>query len=245
MKISVVIPAFNEEKRIKPTIVSVVKYLESLVPNNYEIIIVIDGSKDNTLGIVNDLAKIYLQIKVIYNKVNRGKGAVVKQGILHSIGEYVLFMDADNSTRIEELDKILPMIEDGNDIVIGSRDISGSKVEIRQARYKEILGDLGNWWIQFLLVGGIQDTQCGFKVFSGKVARLVFSKIIMTGWSFDIEVLAVGKNLGFRIKEVPVIWYNDDNSHVTMKDYLYVLRDTIIIKYRLVSGFYKSIKHEE
>lgn len=239
-QISVIIPAYNEENRITPTIRSVANYLDKFFPNENEIIIVLDGSKDNTLEIVTKLAQKYKQIKIIDNKVNRGKGAVVTQGILESVGEYVLFMDADNSTHIDELDKILPVIQKGVDIVIGSRDIKGSKVEVRQARYKEFLGDLGNWWIQFLLVGGIQDTQCGFKVFSGKAARNIFSKVNMQGWSFDIEVLALARYFGYKIKEMPVIWYNDDNSHVTLKDYLYVLRDTIIIRYRLWTGYYQQ-----
>jgi dolichyl-phosphate beta-glucosyltransferase len=239
MEISVIIPAYNEAKRITPTIKSVVEYLDNLVQDSYETIIVLDGSKDNTLEVVSKLAKKYKAITIIDNKVNQGKGAVVRQGIMESKGEYVLFMDADNSTHIDELDKILPVMKQGVDIVVGSRDMQGSKVEIRQARYKEILGDLGNLWIQILLVGGIKDTQCGFKVFAGDKARHIFSKIHMKGWSFDIELLALARHFGYSIKEMPVIWYNDDSSHVKLKDYIKVLIDTIIIKYRLFTGYYK------
>ena len=239
MEISVIIPAYNEAKRITPTIQSVVEYLDNLVQDSYEIIVVLDGSKDNTLEVVSKLSNKYKAIKIIYNKINRGKGAVVRQGILESKGEYVLFMDADNSTHIDELDKILPVMKQGVDIVVGSRDMHGSKVEIRQARYKEILGDLGNLWIQILLVGGIKDTQCGFKVFVGDKARHIFSKINMKGWSFDIELLALARNFGYSIKEMPIIWYNDDSSHVKAKDYIHVLLDTVIIKYRLLTGYYK------
>jgi dolichyl-phosphate beta-glucosyltransferase len=239
MEISVIIPAYNEAKRITPTIKSVVEYLEKLNKNSYEIIVVLDGSKDNTLEVVSKLSKKYKAITIIDNKVNQGKGAVVRQGIMESKGEYVLFMDADNSTHIDELDKILPVMKQGVDIVVGSRDMQGSKVEIRQARYKEILGDLGNLWIQILLVGGIKDTQCGFKVFSGDKARHIFSKLNMKGWSFDIELLALARHFGYSIKEMPVIWYNDDSSHVKLKDYIQVLIDTIIIKYRLLTGYYK------
>lgn len=239
MEISVIIPAYNEAKRITPTIHSVIDYLEKTTNDSYEVIVVLDGSKDNTLAVVTNLAKKYQKIKIIDNKVNRGKGAVVKQGILESKGDYVLFMDADNSTHIDELDRILPVIKNGVDMVIGSRDMHDSKVEIRQARYKEILGDLGNWWIQTLLVGGIEDTQCGFKVCSGNIARNIFAKINMKGWSFDIELLALARYLGYSIKEMPVVWYNDDSSHVRLKDYINVLIDTFIIKYRLFTGYYK------
>jgi dolichyl-phosphate beta-glucosyltransferase len=240
MEISVIIPAYNEAKRITPTIKSVVEYLEKLSKNRYEIIVVLDGSKDNTLEVVSKLANKYKAIKIINNTINRGKGAVVKQGILDSQGDYVLFMDADNSTRIDELDQILPVMRKGVDIVVGSRDMHGSKVEVRQARYKEILGDLGNLWIQLLLVGGIKDTQCGFKVFKGDIARNIFSRLNMQGWSFDIELLALAHHFGYSIKEMPVVWYNDDSSHVKLKDYIQVLLDTVIIKYRLLTGYYNS-----
>lgn len=240
MEISVIIPAYNEEKRITPTIKSVVDYFEKSKIQDYEIIIVLDGPKDNTLEVVTDLSYKYAGIRIIDNKVNRGKGAVVKQGILESVGEYVVFMDADNSTHINELDKILPAIQQGIEVVVGSRDMPNSKVEIRQARYKEILGDLGNYWIQILLVGGINDTQCGFKVFSGQAARHIFSQVNMQGWSFDIEVLALARYFGYKIKEMPVIWYNDDSSHVKLQDYINVLLDTFIIKYRLLTKYYKK-----
>jgi len=240
MEISVIIPAYNEEKRITPTIKSVVDYFEKSKIQDYEIIIVLDGPKDNTLAVVTDLSYKYAGIRIIDNKVNRGKGAVVKQGILESVGEYVVFMDADNSTHINELDKILPAIQQGIEVVVGSRDMPNSKVEIRQARYKEILGDLGNYWIQILLVGGINDTQCGFKVFSGQAARHIFSQVNMQGWSFDIEVLALARYFGYKIKEMPVIWYNDDSSHVKLQDYINVLLDTFIIKYRLLTKYYKK-----
>jgi dolichyl-phosphate beta-glucosyltransferase len=239
MKISVIIPAFNEAKRITPTIQDIIGYLDKVAPKDYEILIVLDGSKDNTLDIVTKLAEQYKAIRIIHNSINRGKGAVVRQGILESIGDYVLFMDADNSTRIQELNAMLPVLEQGIDVIIGSRDIKGSKVEIHQVWYKELLGDLGNWWIQIILVGGIQDTQCGFKVFSGKSGRHIFEKISMQGWSFDIEVLALARYFGYTIKEMPVIWYNDNSSHVTLGDYIAVLRDTFTIRYRIWTGYYQ------
>ncbi|MEY2986275.1 MAG: hypothetical protein RJB24_504 [Candidatus Parcubacteria bacterium] len=240
MKISVIIPAYNEEKRITPTIHSVVDYFDKSEIQDYEIIIVLDGSKDKTLEVVTKLSKKYKKIKIINNKINRGKGAVVKQGVLESKGEYVLFMDADNSTHIDELDKILPVMRQGVDVVVGSRDMKDSKIEVRQARYKELLGDLGNLWIQILLVGGIKDTQCGFKVFEGKLARHIFRQLTMKGWSFDIELLALARYFRYNIKEMPVVWYNDDSSHVKLKDYIHVLLDTVIIKYRLLTKYYKK-----
>lgn len=239
MKLSIVIPAYNEENRITPTIDSVFAYAENKFPDQYEILIVLDGSTDNTPHIAEQLSQKYSSIKIFANDKNRGKGAVVRQGVLASIGEYVLFMDADNSTHINELDTMLPLCEEGVEVVIGSRDMKDSYIAVHQARYKEILGDLGNWWIQIVLVGGLNDTQCGFKLFNGDIARQLFQKISMKGWSFDIEVLALARYLGYSIKEMPVIWYNDSESHVTLFDYLAVLRDTFIIKYRLLSNYYQ------
>ncbi len=239
MKLSIVIPAYNEENRITPTIDSVVAYAENKFPHQYEILIVLDGSIDNTPDIVEQLSHTYSAIKIFANDINQGKGAAVRQGILASTGEYVVFMDADNSTHINELDAMLPVCQNGVDIVIGSRDMKESRVEIHQPKHKELLGDLGNWWIQIVLVGGLDDTQCGFKVFNGDIARKLFQKVSMKGWSFDIEVLALARYLGYTIKEMPVIWYNDSESHVTLFDYLAVLRDTFIIKYRLLSNYYQ------
>ncbi len=239
MKLSIVIPAYNEENRITPTIDSVVAYAENTFPHQYEILIVLDGSIDNTPYIVEQLSKRYPAIKIFTNDTNQGKGAAVRRGILASVGEYVLFMDADNSTHIDELDAMLPLCEEGIEVVIGSRDMKDSHIAVHQARYKELLGDLGNWWIQIVLVGGLNDTQCGFKVFQGDIARQLFQKVSMKGWSFDIEVLALARYLGYTIKEMPVIWYNDSESHVTLFDYLAVLRDTFIIKYRLLSNYYQ------
>lgn len=239
MKLSIVVPAYNEENRITPTIDGVVAYAENKFPDQYEILIVLDGSTDNTPDIVDQLSQKYSSIKIFPNDRNRGKGAVVRQGVLASIGQYVLFMDADNSTHINELDAMLPLCEKGVEVVIGSRDMKDSHIAVHQARYKEILGDLGNWWIQIVLVGGLNDTQCGFKLFNGDIARQLFQKVSMKGWSFDIEVLALARYLGYTIKEMPVIWYNDSESHVTLFDYLAVLRDTFIIKYRLLSNYYQ------
>lgn len=238
MKLSIVIPAYNEENRITPTIDSVVSYAENIFPGQYEIIIVLDGSMDNTPDIVEQLSQKYSAIKIFTNDTNQGKGASVRRGILASVGEYVLFMDADNSTHINELDAMLPLCEAGVEVVIGSRDMKDSHIAVHQARYKEILGDLGNWWIQRILVGGLNDTQCGFKVFKGDIARQLFAKASMKGWSFDIEILALARHWGYSVKEMPVIWYNDSESHVTLFDYLAVLRDTFIIKYRLLSNYY-------
>lgn len=239
MKLSIVIPVYNEEYRIKDTLYDILGYLKkNNLEKESEIILVNDGSVDNSVELIYQIQQDIPQIKLIDNKVNQGKGAVVRQGILESIGDWILFMDADNSTNIKELDKFL-QYQDDYDVIIGSRDLPESQVVISQNLIKRILGDLGNLWIQLLLIGGIRDTQCGFKLFRKEVASQVFRILSMKRWSFDIEVLALAKHYKYKIKEVAIEWKNDERSNVKWNDYIQVLIDTLIIKIRLLKGFYK------
>ncbi len=239
MKLSIVIPVYNEEYRIKNTLYDILDYLKiNNLENESEIVLVNDGSKDNSVTLINKIKQDIPQIRLIDNEVNQGKGAVVRQGVLESLGDWILFMDADNSTNIKELDKFITY-QDKYDVIIGSRDLPESKVIVSQNILKRILGDLGNLWIQLLLIGGIKDTQCGFKFFKREVAIKVFKILSMKKWSFDIEILTLTKYYGYKIKEVAVIWKNDERSNVKWNDYIQVLLDTLIIKIRLIQGFYK------
>jgi len=239
MKLSIVIPVYNEEYRIKDTLYDIFDYLKNNnLEKESEILLVNDGSVDNSVGLIYKIQKDIPQIKLINNQVNQGKGAVVRQGILESTGDWILFMDADNSTNIKELDKFLKY-QDSYDVIIGSRDLPESQVVVSQSIIKRILGDLGNLWIQVLLIGGIRDTQCGFKFFRKDVAYQVFKILSMKKWSFDIEVLALAKHYKYQIKEVAIEWKNDERSNVKWNDYIQVLIDTLVIKVRLLKGFYK------
>lgn len=239
MKLSIVIPVYNEEYRIKNTLYDILDYLKkNNLQNESEILLVNDGSKDNSVTLINKIREDIPQIRLIDNEINQGKGAVVRQGILESRGDWILFMDADNSTNIKELDKFISY-QDKYDVIIGSRDLPESKVIVSQNIIKRILGDLGNLWIQVLLIGGIKDTQCGFKFFKREVAMKVFKILSMKKWSFDIEILTLTKYYGYKIKEVAVIWKNDERSNVRWNDYIQVLVDTLIIKIKLIQGFYK------
>lgn len=239
MKLSIVIPVYNEEYRIKKTLYDIFEYLKlNKLENESEIVLVNDGSKDQSVSLINKIREDIPQIRLINNKVNQGKGAVVRQGVLESLGDWILFMDADNSTNIKELDKFIPY-KDKYDVIIGSRDLPESKVIVSQNIIKRILGDLGNLWIQLLLIGGIKDTQCGFKLFRREVAIKVFKILSMKKWSFDIEILTLTKYYGYKIREVAVIWENDERSNVKWSDYVQVLIDTLIIKIRLIRGLYK------
>lgn len=249
--LSVVIPAYNEAKRISATLLDIDKYLskQKYPPaspaglhggqGNYEIIVVSDGSKDNTVQVVKKLQELVKNLKIIDNKKNHGKGYVVKQGMLEAKGEYRLFMDADNSTTIDHLEKFWPYLGKGRDVVIGSRAIKGAKLAVPQAWYKGLAGKLGNIFIQLIVVWGIKDTQCGFKAFSQKSAKVIFKKTTINGWGFDVEVLALARVLKYKIEEVPITWKNDPYSHVKLKSYLQVLWQTLKIKWNLITNKYK------
>lgn len=240
MYLSVVIPAYNEEKRIVSTLKSIDEYLRRQI-YDYEILVVSDGSKDGTVGIVRNLESEISGLRLIDNKENHGKGYVVKQGMLEAKGELRLFTDADNSTSIDHLDKFLPYINEGYSVVIGSIAISGHKVASgSEPGWRRISGKLGNLFIQIMAVPGIYDTQRGFKLFREDAVSKIFPKLTITRWGFDIEVLALARKFGYKIKEIPVDWKNDPNSKVGLRAYFQVLLETVKIRWNLTAGVYNK-----
>ena len=211
--LSVVIPAYNESKLISDTIKTVSEYLrDKRYP--YELIIVDDGSTDSTVEIAKGLTKKYRSLRVIENGVNKGKGFSVRSGMLAARANFICFSDADLSTPIEEVDGLLKWLEDGFDIAIGSRSLLESRVEVHQPRWRELMGKGFNLIVQILAVRGIKDTQCGFKCFTSKAAREIFSLQTLDGFSFDVEALFIAGKLGFKVKETPVRWINRFESRV-------------------------------
>ncbi|MFH1551286.1 MAG: dolichyl-phosphate beta-glucosyltransferase [bacterium] len=238
--LSVVIPAYREEKRISKTLLSVDYYL-SKQNYTYEILVVNDGSKDKTSQVVNKFTKLIENLKLIDNHDNHGKGWVVRQGMLRAKGDIRLFMDADNATTIEHFEKMPALFKKGCDVVIGSRDkkdVVGAKQTVPQPFLKRQLGNLGNVLIQILAVPGIWDTQCGFKAFTAKATEDIFKRGQINRWGFDIEALALAKKLGYKIGIVPVNWINDADSRVSLKGYLNTFRELFKIKWNLIRHKY-------
>jgi glycosyltransferase involved in cell wall biosynthesis len=238
--LSVIIPAYNEEKRIGATLLSIDKYL-SIQKYSYEILVVSDGSSDKTVDVVDKYKKLVKNLEVIDNLENKGKGAVVRQGMLAARGKYRIFMDADNSTSIDHVEKMWPMFNSGNDIVIGTRDSRDSKEatqSVSQPLTRRIIGDIGNLLIQITAVPGIWDTQCGFKGFSDKAVKDIFSRLKINRWGFDIEILAIAKRLNYKIGIIPVRWENDARSHVTLGGYLNTFRELFIVRWNLIVDKY-------
>lgn len=236
--LSVIIPAYNEEKRIGPTLESLDQYFKKQ-NYSYEIIVVANNCTDRTDEVVKKYQEKISHLKLIDIKNGcDGKGCAVKIGIKQASGDYLIFMDADNSTRIYELDKFWPYFKKGFSVVIGSRALKESKIKIKQPWYREFLGRLGNLLIRIVLLPEIYDTQCGFKAFTKKAALQIFAKQKISGWGFDIEVLALARKFGFKIKEVPVTWFNAPDSKVSLTSYLSTFKELFQIKWWLWKGKY-------
>ncbi|MEK7537136.1 MAG: dolichyl-phosphate beta-glucosyltransferase [Patescibacteria group bacterium] len=237
MHLSVIIPAYNEAERITGTLFSIKDYL-SRQPYDWEVLVISDGSKDNTAEIVNNFTKQNPSFKLIDNKENHGKGYVVRQGMLEAKGEYRLFTDADNSTTIDHLERFWSYFKQGHDVVIASIAARGATLAHSEKFYKRWFGKLGNLWIQLWLLPGIWDSRRGFKMFTKKAAEDIFSKVIEPGWIFDDEALAIARRLSYKIKEVPIHWVNDPESKVKLRDYPKSLLGTLKIRSNLLRGKY-------
>ena len=238
--LSVIIPAYNEEERIKDTIMDIVRYL-SKQDYTYELVVVNDGSKDNTVNVLKKLESAIYNLKFIDNGKNQGKGAVVKQGMLSARGKYRLYADADNAISINHIEKFWPYVKQGYDVIIGSIELSGSVQKERYTGfskiYRNILGKLSKYLIRALTIWNIHDTQRAFKLFTAEAAEKIFPKQTIMRWGFDIEILVLTKKLGYNIKELPVTWINPP-GRVNFMDYLKTLKELLQIKLNQLRGKY-------
>ena len=230
--LSVVVPAYNEEERLPRTLARLDEYYRTQ-PYAWDVTVVSDGSTDRTAEIVRAFAATHDGFRLVDSQPNRGKGYVVGLGMREAKGDLVLFCDADLATPQEETEKLLDRMRAGADIAIGSRPLADSKLEIRQPPYREFLGRAFNKAVQLLAVKGIDDTQCGFKMFTRKASQDVFGRCKLEGFSFDFEALMVARDLGYRIDEVPIRWSHQEGSKVVLlRDGPRMLRD--LVKLRLV-----------
>lgn len=235
-ELSIVVPAYNEAKRIVPTLTSVIRYLKTHKIKG-EIIVVDDGSTDATEHAVTGLADRYFRLPQ-----NMGKGAALRKGMLEASGKDVLLMDADGSSPITELD-VLYAHRDNAPIVIGSRHMDGSVIHVRQSVLRQFISYVGNMIFRIVLKLPYADTQCGFKMFSHEAAQAIFSQTLIDRWGFDVEALTIARILGYRVVEVPISWHDSKGSSLRAgRAAIYTLEEVIAVWLNARMGKYKKIK---
>jgi dolichyl-phosphate beta-glucosyltransferase len=237
---SVVIPAYNEEKRLPAYLREVIAYFDGK-GESYEVVVVNDGSQDDTEAVVESLQESYSALRLVRLPCNRGKGYAVRAGMLNATGELRLFADADGATPIQEVEKLKKRIVEGADIAIGSRALRDKTRTVRAKWRRMFFGRIFNLIVQCLNVKGITDTQCGFKLFPARAAIDLFSVLQVGGYGFDVELLFVAQRRGYRIAEVAVNWADQAGSKVRIiPDGLRMLREVRIICRNQFLGLYAS-----
>ena len=240
MELSVIIPAYNEEKRIRKTLETLIAYLDRK-KHNYEIIVVNDGSTDKTKEVIQEFVKDSgnKKIKVHDNSCNKGKGYSVKQGFLAATKLWILFTDADLSTPIEELETCIRHAGSAT-VVIGSRNLPMSQIVVKQPFLRSTLGRIFPFFVQLFLLPDIHDSQCGFKLFRKDVAATIAQRQKIDGFCFDVEQLFIAKKFGFVVKEVPITWSNDERSKIrVVRDSSLMFCDLLRIRW---NGFREKYK---
>jgi dolichyl-phosphate beta-glucosyltransferase len=239
-ELSIVIPAYNEQERLEPTVRSYLDYCRRRAMPA-EAIVVDDGSLDGTSRLVERLAAEYPELRLIRLAENCGKGYAVRSGIVNARGRLVLFADADGSTPMEELERLQTAIAAGADIAIGSRALRSETVRVSSRLYRRIVGRAFHLLVRLAGVRGIADTQCGFKLFRGPVAQALFSRMRMTGFSFDVELLILARVYGHPVVEVAVNWRHQPGSRVNLvTDSAAMAWDVLRISARRLRGHHRT-----
>lgn len=237
---SIVIPAYNESARLGTSLEKVLAYVHAQ-KWNAEVIVVNDGSRDNTAEIVRTLATKDSILRLIENPGNRGKGYSVRNGMLHAKGEIVLFSDADLSSPIEEASKLLQALDEGADIAIGSRWLRAETQTQRQPLYRQLFGRVFNLMLRVTLGLNFKDTQCGFKAFKQPAVRAIFPLQKIERWGFDPEILFLARKLGFKVKEVPVLWGHSGGTRINpLVDGTRMFAEMLRIRWYSITGKYNG-----
>jgi glycosyltransferase involved in cell wall biosynthesis len=230
--LSMVIPAYNEARRLPPTLARLRDYLDA-GPDSYEVLVVDDGSDDDTVAVARGVAREWPQLEVLTLAHNQGKGAAVREGMLHARGALRAFSDADLSTPIEELPRLRSHLGGACHVAIASRDAPGSDIQVHQPRWREFMGRTYNRILRLLVLPGIRDTQCGFKLFTSEAAQACFAPLETFRFGFDAEVLVRAHRRGWEIAEVPVQWRHVEESRVGgIGDALRMLYDLVLLRFR-------------
>lgn len=234
--LSLIIPAYNEETRLPETLKQVIEFVYRQ-SYSIEVLVIENGSLDRTFQIAQEFATQHPEIRVLQN-AQSGKGRAVRQGMLAALGEYRFMCDVDLSMPMDEINRFLPPSLTGYDIAIASREAPGA-VRHDEPYYRHFVGRIYNGLIRFLALPGLQDTQCGFKCFKGTVAEDLFPRQILTGWSFDVEILFIGQLLGYKVIEIPIHWYYNPHSKISVvRDSFKMGADLLTIRLNALRGVY-------
>ncbi len=239
IKLSVIVPVYNEEKRLKSGFDHYYSYLKKQ-KYGWELIFVNDGSKDRTLELLKDLTKDKTQVRIVTYPNNHGKGYAICQGIKEAVGKYILFTDLDHSVPVGTVQSFFPYFEEGYPVVIGSRRVRGAKIAVHQKPLREFLGRGFTAIVNFFIYWGIADATCGFKAFENKIAQKIFAKITVYDWAFDAEILYICKKNKIKIVQAPVTWSDVRGSKVSLKkDILRSFRGILKIRTNDLASQYK------
>ena len=240
MTYSIIIPAYNESSRIRPTLDELLRYTQQR-KWDVEILVVDDGSRDDTREIVREYGKAHSQILLLENPGNRGKGYSVRNGMLHARGDICLFTDADLSSPISEAQKLFDAIGAGADIAIGSRWLRSDLQTERQPLYRQLFGRIYNLVLRIFLNLNFVDTQCGFKAFTNQAAQGIFPRQRIERWGFDPEILFLARRLGFSVKEVAVVWAHSEGTRLNpFRDGIRMFGEVLRIRWNSIVGEYAT-----
>lgn len=240
MTYTIVIPAYNESSRLRPTLDAILRYTQEQ-KWEVEILVVNDGSTDDTAQVVREYGKINPRILLVENPGNRGKGYSVRNGMLHARGDVCLFSDADLSSPIEEAAKLLAAINQGADVVIGSRWLKSELQTERQPLYRQAFGRIFNFVLRVVLGMRFVDTQCGFKAFRRDAAQRIFPLQKIERWGFDPEILFLARRAGLRIDEVPVVWAHSEGTRLNpVRDGIRMFGEVLRIRWYSMTGAYNE-----
>ncbi len=235
---SLVIPAYNEQARLPSTLVKLKAFLAK-EPPHYEVLVVDDGSKDNTAAIVEEAMADFPELRLLREQ-HRGKGHAVRKGMLAARGRYAMFCDADFSMPVEETPHFPSAVSEAHQVAIGSREVKGAR-RIGEPPHRHLMGRVFNLLVRILTIPDLQDTQCGFKCFSQKAAQDIFKRQVIDGFGFDVEVLYLARKLGYGITEVPVSWYYSPSSRVDpIRDTLRMIGDVLQVRSNDRKGLYDT-----
>ncbi|MEQ1886752.1 MAG: dolichyl-phosphate beta-glucosyltransferase [Bryobacteraceae bacterium] len=241
MTLSIVIPAYNEERRLPSTLDAVLSWLDQSPYQDVELVVVDDGSRDGTADLVRKYTAADSRVRLVQNPGNRGKGYAVRNGMQQAKGEWILFSDADLSAPIEELPKLLEAAQKNTaSVAIGSRALDRSLIGVHQSAWRESMGVVFNRVMRIITGLPFADTQCGFKLYKRDAAKRIFERQQLDGFGFDVEDLFIARKLGIPCVEVPVRWNNVEGTKVSMTNGMRSFADLTIVRWNSIRGRYRG-----